>query len=100
MHRIAVLAAWSFLRSPPPLWRCPSKLRMLPFPSGSETIAGYLAAPESPGKHPGLVVIHEDWGLTDWVKDRPGSWRSKDTWLWPWISTAVKWPMIPPSPMS
>ena len=41
---------------------------MLPFASGSETIAGYLAAPESPGKYPALVVIHEDWGLTDWVK--------------------------------
>ncbi len=46
----------------------PLKTQDVTFPSGSETIAGYLAAPESPGQHPGLVVIHEDWGLTDWVK--------------------------------
>ena len=23
-----------------------------------------------PGTHPGLVVLHEDWGLTDWVKEQ------------------------------
>ena len=48
----------------------PVKTQDVTFPSGSETIAGYLAAPESPGKHPALVVIHEDWGLTDWVKEQ------------------------------
>lgn len=38
------------------------------FKSGDETISGFMALPESPGRHPGIVVIHEWWGLNDWVK--------------------------------
>ena len=29
---------------------------------------GYLAMPEGDGKAPAILVIHEWWGLTDWVK--------------------------------
>src|SRR5690349_3160766 len=29
---------------------------------------GYLAAPSGGGRHPGLVVIHEIFGLTTWLK--------------------------------
>src|SRR5262252_8775139 len=43
---------------------------MVSLPSGSETIAGYLAAPEGPGKKPAIVVIHEWWGLNDWIKSK------------------------------
>lgn len=38
------------------------------FPSGSETISGYLAAPEGPGRKPAILVIHEWWGLNDFAK--------------------------------
>jgi carboxymethylenebutenolidase len=38
--------------------------------SRDETISGFLALPDSPGRHPGLVVIHEWWGLNDWVKEQ------------------------------
>ena len=40
------------------------------YPSGSESLSGYLAAPEGAGKKPAIVVIHEWWGLNDWVKGR------------------------------
>ncbi len=40
------------------------------FKSGAETVAGYLALPESPGRHPAVIVIHEWWGLVDWVKEQ------------------------------
>lgn len=30
---------------------------------------GYLAAPDGPGPHPGVVVIHEAFGLNDNIKD-------------------------------
>jgi carboxymethylenebutenolidase len=43
---------------------------MVSYPSGSETVSGYLAVPEGAGKHPAIVVIHEWWGLNDWVKSK------------------------------
>lgn len=38
-------------------------------PNGSGPLSGFLATPEKPGRYPALVVIHEWWGLTDWVKE-------------------------------
>ena len=43
---------------------------MVSFPSGSETISGYLALPEGGGKKPAIVVIQEWWGLNDFVKGK------------------------------
>jgi carboxymethylenebutenolidase len=38
--------------------------------SGGETVSGYLALPDSAGRHPAVIVIHEWWGLVDWVKEQ------------------------------
>ena len=43
---------------------------MVSYPSGSETISGYLAVPEGSGKHPAIVVIQEWWGLNDFIKGK------------------------------
>jgi len=32
--------------------------------------SGYLVEPAGNGKHPGIIVIQEWWGLNDWVKDQ------------------------------
>ncbi len=40
------------------------------FQSGPDTVKGVLYTPSGPGKHPAIVVIHEWWGLNDWVKER------------------------------
>jgi len=32
--------------------------------------SGFLAVPEKPGRYPGLIVVHEWWGLNDWVKEQ------------------------------
>ena len=40
------------------------------YKSGDETVSGYLALPDGAGKHPAIIVIHEWWGLNDWVKDQ------------------------------
>ena len=45
------------------------KTEMIQIPNGTEQLSGYLATPENPGHYPALVVVHEWWGLTDWVKD-------------------------------
>src|SRR6516164_606689 len=40
------------------------------YKSGSETVSGILYTPEGKGPFPALVVIHEYWGLNDWVKEQ------------------------------
>jgi carboxymethylenebutenolidase len=40
------------------------------YKSGSETVHGIIYAPEGKGPFPGIMVIHEWWGLTDWVKEQ------------------------------
>ncbi len=37
--------------------------------SGDEEIKAFLAEPEGNGPFPGVVVIQEWWGLTDWIKE-------------------------------
>lgn len=39
------------------------------YKSGNETVNGILYTPQGKGPFPALVVIHEWWGLNDWVKD-------------------------------
>jgi carboxymethylenebutenolidase len=38
------------------------------FPSGDSTGQGLLYLPHTPGRHPALIVIHEWWGMVDWIK--------------------------------
>src|SRR5438876_899955 len=38
------------------------------YPSGKDTITGYLAYPERKDPAPGVVVIHEIFGMSDFVR--------------------------------
>src|SRR5664279_1029206 len=40
------------------------------YKSGDETVNAILYAPPGKGPFPALVVIHEWWGLNDWVKEQ------------------------------
>ena len=40
------------------------------YKSGDETVAGSLYTPSGKGPFPGVIVIHEWWGLNDWVKQQ------------------------------
>ncbi len=40
------------------------------YKSGDETVSGVLYTPQGKGPFPALIVIHEWWGLNDWVKDQ------------------------------
>ena len=44
--------------------------RNVSYKSGDETVQGVLYAPQGKGPFPALVVIHEWWGLNDWVKEQ------------------------------
>ncbi len=40
------------------------------YKSGHETVKGVVYTPEGKGPFPALIVIHEWWGLNDWVKEQ------------------------------
>jgi len=40
------------------------------YKSGDETVRGILYTPDGKGPFPGIIVIHEWWGLNDWVKEQ------------------------------
>jgi carboxymethylenebutenolidase len=70
MRRILWLACSYFLLASATCIQGFAKTENVTIKSGAETISGYLALPDSAGRHPALVVIHEWWGLNDWVKDQ------------------------------
>jgi carboxymethylenebutenolidase len=43
--------------------------RSVTFPTPTAQLAGYLALPDGSGPHPGVVVIHEAFGLNDNIRD-------------------------------
>src|SRR5262249_53411136 len=49
----------------------PSRVRgeEIELKSGGDTIKGYLARPSQPGRNPGIVVIHEAFGLVEHIRD-------------------------------
>jgi carboxymethylenebutenolidase len=40
------------------------------YKSGDETVQGIVYTPAGKGPFPALIVIHEYWGLNDWVKEQ------------------------------
>jgi carboxymethylenebutenolidase len=40
------------------------------YKSGDETVQGILYTPAGKGPFPAIIVIHEWWGLNDWVKEQ------------------------------
>lgn len=40
------------------------------YKSGDETVQAVIYTPEGKGPFPGIIVIHEWWGLNDWVKEQ------------------------------
>jgi carboxymethylenebutenolidase len=45
--------------------------------SNQDTVPGYLSLPKGEGKHPALILVHEWWGLTQWMKDNADMFAKK-----------------------
>lgn len=65
----AAIAAVVLFFSLAPRAEC-AKTQVVHFQADNKTIDGFLASPDKPGRYPGLVVIHDWWGLTDWMKQQ------------------------------
>jgi len=48
----------------------PAIVESVHYPAGQERGEGVLFRPSGSGPFPGLVVVHEDYGLADWVKEQ------------------------------
>lgn len=44
--------------------------KQVSYKSGDETVQAMLYSPQGKGPFPALIVIHEWWGLNDWVKEQ------------------------------
>jgi carboxymethylenebutenolidase len=47
-----------------------AEAKTVTYKSGDENVSGMLCTPAGKGPFPGLIVIHEYWGLNDWVKEQ------------------------------
>ena len=61
------------------------------YQSGTETVHALLYMPSGTGPFPALVVIHEWWGLNDWVKQQASDYADKGYVTLASISIADKW---------
>jgi carboxymethylenebutenolidase len=50
-----------------------AKGQMIAFTEGSAHVSAYLSLTPGDGSHPAVIVIHEWWGLNDWVKQQSDS---------------------------
>jgi len=47
------------------------------YASGQDTVTAFFAEPDGPGPYPAIILIHEWWGLTDWIRDNARLFASK-----------------------
>ena len=47
------------------------------YPSGTETVTGYVALPEGAGRKPAIIVIQEWWGLNDFIRGKSDEFSRK-----------------------
>lgn len=47
------------------------------FPSGRDSVAAYFNLPKGNGPFPALIVLHEQWGLNDWIRNNADAFSNK-----------------------
>lgn len=66
MKRLIAIATLALVSLTPAL----SRAGMITMTQNGTRLSGYLAIPRGEGTHPAIIVIHEWWGLNDWVKQQ------------------------------
>jgi len=77
-RRVVIILAILFVMAGSGSWsKAAGKSETVSYKSGDDTVSGYLALPSGGGKHPAIIVIHEWWGLNDWVKQQADKFASQ-----------------------
>jgi carboxymethylenebutenolidase len=53
------------------------KSKEVSYMSNQDTVLGYLSLPKGDGEHPALILVHEWWGVTQWMKDNADMFAKK-----------------------
>ncbi|MFY9751157.1 MAG: dienelactone hydrolase family protein [Candidatus Acidiferrales bacterium] len=56
--------------TPPEATPLQVKTETVEIPVEKATIAGYMAYPDTGNRYPAIVLVHEWWGLNDWIKEQ------------------------------
>ncbi|MGB9236514.1 MAG: dienelactone hydrolase family protein [Terriglobales bacterium] len=72
MKTVCVRSLFAFLVFSLSLSALAADGKSVSYKSGEETVSGMLYTPAGKGPFPALIVIHEYWGLNDWVKEQAG----------------------------
>src|SRR5215470_5979924 len=51
--------------------------QLITFPSGSENVSALLYLPAGSGPHPAIVIVHEWWGVNEWIKEQADHWAGQ-----------------------
>ncbi len=58
-------------------WTNAQNSKEVKYMSDQDTVLGYLSMPSGEGKHPAIILVHEWWGLNDWVKGNADMFAKK-----------------------
>ena len=53
------------------------KSKEVSYMSNQDSVLGYLSLPKGDGEHPALILVHEWWGVTQWMKDNADMFAQK-----------------------
>jgi len=65
LFRTCAVLAFAILLAARTLYAAPETVS---FKSGDETVKALLYLPAGSGPHPAIVLVHEWWGVSDWIK--------------------------------
>jgi carboxymethylenebutenolidase len=62
---LSILALWTTAASPGR-----PRSQVVRYKSGEQQVAAYLALPSATGRRPAIILVHDQWGQTEWIREQ------------------------------